>query len=67
MKQTPLDDLDIIGLQLKKARKYCVKHGWQLRVLICDGNECMSTHDYKSNRVNVEVLNDEIYDIIGVG
>ena len=65
--QTPLDDLDIIGLKLKKARKYCEKHGWTLRVVIADGKPCMGDFSYKSNRVNVEVLEDIIYDIVEVG
>lgn len=65
--KTPLDDLDIIGLKLKKARKYCERNGWTLRVVVSDGNSCMGDYSYKSNRVNVEVLNDEIYDIVEVG
>lgn len=65
--KTPLDDLDLIGLRVKKARKYCEKHGWTLRVKIADGKPCLINNDVKSNRINVEVLNDEIYDILEVG
>lgn len=65
--KTPLDDLDLIGLRVKKARKYAEKNGWTLRVVECDGKPCMGDFSYKSNRVNVKVLNDEVYDIIEVG
>lgn len=65
--QTPLDDLDLIGLKVKKARKYCEKHGWVLRVVLCDGKECHRSADYKSNRINVQVIDDIIYDIFEVG
>lgn len=67
MHQTPLDDLDLIGLTTKQARKYAQKHGWNLRILKNDGVDTARTHDYKSNRVNVEVILDKVYDILGVG
>jgi len=65
--RTPLDDLDILGLDIKKARKYCEKRGWQLRVVRCDGKECLGDFSYKSNRLNVETLDDKVYDIVEVG
>lgn len=67
MQQVPLDDLNLIGLEVKKARKYCNKKGWQLRVVRNDGVDCMLDFSRKSNRINVEVVDDKVYDIVEVG
>lgn len=65
--QKYLDDLDVIGLEESKARKYCSKNGWHMRVVKRDGNYTVCTRDYRTDRLNVIVENDVVSDIQGVG
>ena len=67
MQQKPLDDMDLIGLKVKKARKYCEQNGWTLRVIQNDGKPCLGDFSYKSNRINVIVIDDLVYDIVEIG
>lgn len=67
MRQTPVDDLDIIGLKENKARKYAQKHGWNMRTILRDNILTQQDGNYKSNRLNVIVEQDSVVDIDGVG
>lgn len=61
------EDLDLIGLKEKKAKKMANKAGYHLRVIERDGLPCIITRDYRTDRLNVVVANQEILEVINVG
>lgn len=61
------EDLDLVGLKEKKAKKKANKAGYHLRVIERDGLPCVITRDYRTDRLNVAVANEEILEVISVG
>ena len=57
----------LIGLDASDAREFLDVDGWTLRVVKRDGMITIATQDYRSNRLNVEVVDNTITKVIGVG
>lgn len=62
------EDLDLVGLKEKKAKKKASKAGYHLRVMERDGVlNVTATRDYRRDRINVAVADEEILEVISVG
>lgn len=58
---------DIVGLSVEEAREKLESQGMALRVMKLDGEGCIGTCDFNIHRVNVEVQNEKIAGIRGIG
>lgn len=55
------------GFQLQNARGIAEAFGWEIRVMREDGEDPAGTADFNPRRVNVEVNNGIITQILGIG
>jgi hypothetical protein len=62
----PISTDDIVGKSLGQAKKYLLPSGMILRVVKQDGIEFYVTQDYRTDRVNVDVMKGIIVGIRGV-
>lgn len=61
------EDLNLVGLKEKKAKKLSNKAGWHLRVTIRDGYPIVITRDYRVDRINISVENEIVIEVFGIG
>jgi hypothetical protein len=52
----PIDLTSFVDLTVAEARHRAEARGYQFRVLIEDGHSSYATADYRTDRVNVEVV-----------
>jgi len=57
----------ICGKEFENAKETLQKHSYLIRIAKKDGRRHMLTMDYRSNRVNVEVNNDIVATVMGIG
>ena len=65
--RVPYEELDLIGLTEKKAKKVANKAGWHLRVICRDDIDVPITSDYRIDRINVIVYKGTIREVVDVG
>ena len=57
----------LVGLPEDEATEAAEACGWILRVVRRDGEDLPATLDFRPNRVNVEVTDDEVTAIVSTG
>jgi hypothetical protein len=57
----------LVGLPEDEATEVAEACGWILRVVRRDGEDLPATRDFRPNRVNVEVTDDEVTAIVNTG
>jgi hypothetical protein len=62
-----VDAQTLTGLTLEEAELKADDFGWTLRVARLDGEDLALTEDYSPSRVNVEVADDLVTDIVSIG
>jgi hypothetical protein len=62
-----VDAQTLTGLTLEEADLKAGDFGWTLRVARLDGEDLALTEDYSPSRVNVEVADDVVTDIVSIG
>lgn len=62
-----VDAQTLTGLTLDEAELKAEDFGWTLRVARLDGEDLALTEDYSPSRVNVEVVDDVVTDIVSIG
>lgn len=61
--ETPIPDTSagaLVGLTEKVATTCAENEGWNVRIVAKDGEEYMVTADYRSDRVNLTIVNDVV-------
>jgi hypothetical protein len=62
-----VDAQTLTGLTLEEAELKADDFGWTLRIARLDGEDQALTEDYSPSRVNVEVADDTVIDIVSIG
>ena len=57
----------LVGLSEDEAEEAAAEEGWTVRVVTRDGEDLAATMDFRPNRVNVEVTDGEVTDVVSVG
>lgn len=57
----------LINVSLYQAESICRKHGMKMRVISRDGKQLMRTLDYEESRVNVDIKDNVVIKVEGVG
>ena len=61
------EELNLVGLKEKKAKKLSNKAGWHIRVTERDGYPIVITRDYRTDRINVSVDQEIVTEVFGIG
>jgi len=61
------NEKDLIGQTLKAASDFVADFGYILRVIQKNGSPCVLTRDYRLDRINVAIENDEITKVFNIG
>lgn len=67
MTTSDADFKELVGLYFEQAEAVVRKDGYSLRPVKVNGSHCMITRDYRTNRINVEVVDEKITAVTGVG
>jgi hypothetical protein len=57
----------VIGMAQDIAAAWLQKHGYRMRVVRKDGQACLTTRDFRTDRINVAVRDGCVYDVLSVG
>jgi serine-aspartate repeat-containing protein C/D/E len=57
----------LVGLTEDEAEEAAAEQGWTVRVVVRDGEDLPATMDFRPNRVNVEVTDDEVTEVVSIG
>lgn len=58
---------EAIGKTIEYVRREFALHGWSVRTMVVDGKNCMGTCDLRQDRVNVEVRDGKVVDVLSIG
>lgn len=56
-----------IGHDINEVKQEASRTGWSIRIMKQDGKNCMGTCDYIPSRINVEVKDDKVVEVFGIG
>jgi hypothetical protein len=65
--QNLLDTSRLVGKEETEASQICENSGHKMRVMSKDGESYLVTCDYRTDRINVNVIDGKISSISGIG
>jgi hypothetical protein len=58
---------DVVGMEVSAAESALAELGYEMRIVRLDGDDLAVTMDYREDRVNVEVEDDVVVAVQGIG
>jgi hypothetical protein len=60
-------EMDLLGKSIEEAGRFVERSGYVIRMTRKNGQPLIITRDYRTNRINVAVIDGKIVEVLSVG